>query len=58
MNYLTEKEIDVIIDYTGMEMALEIGLIKTPVVYFSRAGGVLNFVSIVSDFLKGSRNAV
>ena len=58
MNYLTEKEIDVIIDYTGMEMALEIGLIKTPVVYFSRDGGVLNFVTIVSDFLKGSRNAV
>ena len=58
MNYLTEKEIEVIIDYTGMEMALEIGLVKTPVVYFSRDRGVLNFVTIVSDFLKGNLNAL
>jgi len=55
---LTEKEIEVIIDYTGMEMALEIGLVKTPVVYFSRDRGVLNFVTIVSDFLKGNLNAL
>ena len=58
MNYLTETEIDAIIDYTGMEMAIEIGLAKTPVVYFSRDKGVLNFVTIISDFLKGSQNVV
>ena len=58
MNYLTENEVDAIMDYTGMEMAIKIGLTRTPVVYFSRDDGVLNFVTIISDFLKGSENAV
>ena len=58
MTYLTENEIDVIMDYTGMEMAIQIGLVQTPVVYFSRDDGVLNFVTIVSNFLKGNQNVV
>ena len=52
MTYLTDTEIDVIMDYTEMEMAIQIGLVQTPVVYFSRDEGVLNFVTIVSDFFE------
>ncbi len=54
MNCLNDAEIEAIIDYTGMETAIHMGLTSTPVVYFSRDGGVLNFVTIISDFLKGN----
>jgi len=39
--------------YTGMDMLVHLPMSSTPVVYFSRTGNKLNFVTIVSDFLKG-----
>jgi len=43
-------------DYTGMEEAMSYELVGTPVVFFSRSQNVLNYVTIVKDLMKGSRN--
>lgn len=53
MNCLSENEVEYIIGYTGMDMLVHLPMSSTPVVYFSRTGNKLNFVTIVSDFLKG-----
>jgi len=53
VNYLSADEVETIMDYTGMETAIHMELTSTPVVYFSREDGVLHFVTIISDFLKG-----
>ena len=47
----TDQEIDYIVEYTGMDIALEYPLSRTPVVYFSRNGNVLDFVTIFSSEL-------
>ena len=44
-------KIDYIVEYTGMDIALEYPLSRTPVVYFSRNGNVLDFVTIFSSEL-------
>ena len=56
MNYMNDEEIEVLMDYTGMEEAMEYELIGTPVVFFSRSQNVLNYVTIVQDLMKGNRN--
>ena len=53
MTYLTTEEIEILMDYTGMEEAMKYQLNGIPVVHFSRDAGVLNFVTVVSDMLKG-----
>ena len=53
ITYLNENEIDVIMEYTGMEEAMMYPLIATPVVHFARHNNTLNFVTIISDFLNG-----
>ena len=40
-------------EYTGMEEVVYMNMFHTPVVFFSRTDGMINFVTIVSDFLKG-----
>ena len=56
MNYLNDEEIEVLMDYTGMEEAMSYELVGTPVVFSSRSQNVLNYVTIVKDLMKGSRN--
>jgi len=51
---LTDKEIDYIIEYTGMDIAVEFPLYETPVVYFSRSGNVIDFVTILSKELNNT----
>ncbi len=58
MNYLTENEVDVIMEYTGMEEVVYMEMFRTPVVFFSRTDGMINFVTVMSDFLKGNRRAL
>ena len=58
MNYLNDEEIEVLMDYTGMEEAMGYELIGTPVVFFSRSQNVLSYVTIVQDLMKGNRNVL
>ena len=58
MNYLSESEVDVIMEYTGMEEVVHMEMFHTPVVFFSRTGGMINFVTVMSDFLKGNKSAL
>jgi len=53
MTYLNTEEIEILMAYTGMEEAMHYELNGIPVIYFSRDKGTLNFVTIVSDMLKG-----
>jgi len=53
VNYLTETEIEYLMEYTGMEEAMHFKLNGIPVIHFSRSDGALNFVTLVSDMLKG-----
>ena len=48
---LTDEEIDYIMEYTGMDIALRLPLNKTPVICFSHNGYVLDFVTIFSTEL-------
>ena len=48
---LTDKEIDYIIEYTGMDLAMQYPLYETPVVYFSRNGNIIDFVTMFSKEL-------
>jgi len=48
---LTPEEVEYIIEYTGMDMVMEHSLQKTPVVYFSRNGNILEFVTMFSKEL-------
>ena len=51
MNALTDQEVMYIMEYTGMDLAMEYPLDETPVVHFSRNGNVLDFVTILSKEL-------
>jgi len=51
MTDLTEQEVTYIIEYTGMDVAMEYSLQETPIVYFSRNGNVIDFVTILSKEL-------
>ena len=51
MTTLTEQEVAYIMEYTGMNVAMEYSLQETPVIYFSRNGNVLDFVTILSKEL-------
>jgi len=51
---LSENEIEVLMDYTGMEEAMYYEMIKTPVVFFSRSQNVINHVTIIKDLMKGN----
>lgn len=53
MNYLSAEEIEYLMEYTGMEQAMSFKLNGIPVIHFSRSNGTLNFVTVVSDMLKG-----
>jgi len=50
---LSENEIEVLMDYTGMEEAMSYELLETPVVFFSKTQNVLNFVTISQNLMKG-----
>ena len=47
----TEQEVDYIMEYTGMDIAMGYPLETTPVVYFSRNGNTIDFVTILSKEL-------
>ena len=47
----TDQEVDHIVEYTGMNIAMEYPLETTPVVYFSRNGNTIDFVTILSKEL-------
>ena len=51
MTTLTEEEVAYIMEYNGMNVAMEYSLQETPVIYFSRNGNVLDFVTILSKEL-------
>tara|TARA_R110002060_G_scaffold75065_2_gene84605 strand:- start:8485 stop:8649 length:165 start_codon:yes stop_codon:yes gene_type:complete len=51
MKEFTDQEVDYIIEYTGMDVAIEYPLNRTPVVYFSRNGNVVDFVTMFSTEL-------
>jgi hypothetical protein len=51
MNELTQQETDYIIEHTGMDLLMEHSMDKTPVVFFTRNGNVLDFVTLLSDEL-------
>tara|TARA_R100000808_G_C2148381_1_gene156525 strand:- start:1262 stop:1438 length:177 start_codon:yes stop_codon:yes gene_type:complete len=53
MTSLTENEIEHIMKYTGMDLVVHLPMIATPVVYFSRDEGKLNFVTILTTLMKG-----
>lgn len=48
---LTQEEINYIMHYTGMDLLMEHRMDKTPVVFFSRNGNILDFVTICSEEL-------
>lgn len=56
MNYLTENEVDFIMKYTGMDLVVQLPMIMTPVVYFSRDKGKLNFITVITDLMKGKED--
>tara|TARA_R110002110_G_scaffold144613_2_gene333886 strand:+ start:621 stop:806 length:186 start_codon:yes stop_codon:yes gene_type:complete len=47
----TDEEIDCIMEYTGMDIAMEYPLHTTPVVYFTRNQNTIEFVTILSNEL-------
>ena len=47
----TDQEVDYIMEYTGLDSAMDYPLETTPVVYFSRNGNVLDFVTMFSTEL-------
>jgi hypothetical protein len=51
MNELTQQEADYIIEHTGMDLLMEYDMDKTPVVFFSRNGNILDFVTMFSEEL-------
>ena len=51
MNELTQQETDYIIEHTGMDLLMEYAMDKTPVVFFSRNGNVLDFITMFSEEL-------
>ena len=51
MNELTQQETDYIIEYTGMDLLMDYTMDKTPVVFFSRNGNILDFVTMFSEEL-------
>jgi len=51
MNELTLEETEYIIEYTGMDLLLEHSMDRTPVVFYSRNGNILDFITIMSDEL-------
>ena len=51
MNELTQQETDYIIEHTGMDLLMEYAMDKTPVVFFSRTGNVLDFITMFSEEL-------
>jgi hypothetical protein len=48
---LTDEEIDYIMEYTGVDIALRLPLNKTPVICFSHNGNVVNFVTLSTSDL-------
>ena len=51
MKELTEKEIDYIMEYTGLAETMEYSLVTTPVVFFVRNGNVLDFITMFNKEL-------
>ena len=49
---LTETEIEKLLNYTGMNEVMQYDLVGTPIIFFSRTGNVLNYVTLVTDLLK------
>jgi fructoselysine-6-P-deglycase FrlB-like protein len=47
----TDQEVNYIMEYTGMDVAMEYPLDTTPVVFFSRSGNTIDFVTILSQEL-------
>jgi hypothetical protein len=47
----TDQEVDYIMEYTGMDIAMEYPLHTTPVVYFTRNQNTIEFVTILSSQL-------
>jgi hypothetical protein len=48
---LTDEEVDYIMEYTGMDIAMNYPLEETPVVYFTRNKNTLEFITILSSEL-------
>ena len=51
MQELSEKEINYIIEYTGLEEVLSYPLDKTPIVFFQRNNNIIDFITLMSDNL-------
>lgn len=51
MKELTEKEIDYIMEYTGLDEAVGYDLSSTPVVFFVHNGNVLDFITMFNKEL-------
>ena len=49
MQELSEKEINYIIEYTGLEEVLSYPLDKTPIVFFQRNNNIIDFITLMSD---------
>jgi len=49
MQELSEKEINYIIEYTGIGEVLAYPMERTPVVFFQRNNNVIDFVTLMSD---------
>ena len=48
---LSDKEVDYILGYTGMDIVLGLPVARTPVICFSRNDNVLEFVTMFSGEL-------
>ena len=50
MTYLTDEEIDYIIEYTGLDLAMQhpLALDGVPVVHFSKTNNVIEFITLIS----------
>ena len=50
MTYLTEEEIDYIIEYTGLDLMMQqsLTLDGVPVVHFSKTNNVIQFITLIS----------
>jgi len=57
MKELTGEEIDYIIEYTGMDVAVNYSLKETPVVHFTRNKNTIAFVTMFSIELNKSAGA-
>ncbi len=56
MTYLTDEEIEYIIEYTGLDMLMEqpVSLEKVPVIHFSKNNNIIEFITILSKDLSAA----